>query len=48
MADFNFLHVFGGALVVTTLKNTMFNPSSLFKTFTSSMMSQGTAAAGMP
>merc|ERR1712062_161686 len=39
MADFNFLHVFGGALLVTTLKNTLFNPSSLLKTCLDPFMS---------
>lgn len=37
MADFNFLHVFGAAMVVTTLKTTLFNPMSLIKTVMSSI-----------
>jgi len=32
MADFTFLHVFGLSMVVTTLRVTMFSPSSLLKT----------------
>jgi len=36
MADFNFLHVFGASLVVSVLKTKVFNPMSLFKTFTGS------------
>lgn len=36
MADFTFLHVFGASLIVTTLRVTVFNPMSLFKSFTAS------------
>lgn len=41
MADFNVLHVFGLSLVVSTLRSTVFNPMSLFKTFTSAALGGG-------
>ena len=46
MADFNFLHVFGAAMVVTTLKTTLFNPMSLIKTVMGSMTAANTPNKG--
>ncbi len=48
MADFNFLHVFGVSLVVTTLKTTLFNPMSLVKTFSSSGSKSASAVKQSP